>query len=117
MTAAEGDEQLALLATGGGQRARRPKPPEGLAAVDPVAGVVVEVGLAHLDRVFDYAVPASMAETAQPGVRVRVRFAGREVGGFVVDRRATAEHPGPLTPLRRVVSAEVVLPPDLLALA
>src|SRR6476661_6392045 len=102
MTAAEGEEQLVLLAAAG-RRTARPKPPEGLAEVDPVAGVVVEVGLAHLDRVFDYAVPASMAETAQPGVRVRVRFAGREVGGFVVDRRATAEHPGPLTPLRRVV--------------
>ncbi len=83
-----------------------------------MAGVVVEVGLAHLDRVFDYAVPGvDGRDRAQPGVRVRVRFAGREVGGFVVDRRAEPDHPGTLTPLRRVVSDEVVLPPDLLALA
>ncbi len=115
MTTAEGDEQLALLAPG---RARRPgpKPPEGRAAVDPVAGVIVEVGLAHLDRVFDYAVPESMAEIAQPGVRVRVRFAGREVGGYVVDRKAEADHVGALSPLRRVVSDEVVLPGRLLDL-
>ena len=78
---------------------------------------MVEVGLAHLDRVFDYGVPASMAETARPGVRVRVRFSGREVGGYVVDRRAEAEHVGRLTPIRRVVSDEVVLPPDLLELS
>jgi primosomal protein N' (replication factor Y) len=112
MTAAEGDHQLALLAS-----TKRPrKLPEPLAAVDPVAGVVVEVGLAHLDRIFDYAVPESMAELARPGVRVRVRFAGREVGGYLIDRRAQADHPGTLTPLRRVVSDEVVLPPDLLGL-
>jgi primosomal protein N' (replication factor Y) (superfamily II helicase) len=115
MTEGEGDQQLALLAAAGTRRGR-PKPVEGLAAVDPVAGVVVEVGLAHLDRVFDYAVPESMAESARPGVRVRVRFAGRDVGGFVVDRRAEADHPGRLAPLRRVVSDEVVLPPDLLEL-
>jgi primosomal protein N' (replication factor Y) len=115
MTAAEGDQQLALLA-GGGKRRSRPRPPEGLADVDPVAGVVVEVGLAHLDRVFDYAVPASMADSARPGVRVRVRFSGREVGGYVVDRRPEADHSGRLTPIRRVVSSEVVLPPGLLQL-
>jgi primosomal protein N' (replication factor Y) len=117
MTAAEGDEQLALLAGAGPGRIARPRPPEGLAGTDPVAGVVVDVGLAHLDRVFDYAVPESMGDTARPGVRVRVRFAGREVGGFVVDRRAEPDHPGPLTPLRRVVSDELVLPPELLDLA
>src|SRR6185437_13791131 len=116
MTAAPGEDQLALPGTAA---RRRSKPPsaEALSAVDPVAGVVVDVGLAHLDRVFDYAVPASLADSARPGVRVRVRFSGREVGGYVVDRRASADHPGRLTPLRRVVSAEVVLPPDLLELA
>jgi primosomal protein N' (replication factor Y) len=115
MTDAGGDEQLALLTTAGKRRAR-PRPIEGPAAVNPVAGVVVEVGLAHLDRVFDYTVPESLAESARPGVRVRVRFAGRDVGGYVVDRRAEADHAGRLAPLRRVVSDEVVLPPELLEL-
>lgn len=115
MTQPTDDEQLALLTA---PRNRRPRSaaPEPLAARLPVAGVVVEVGLAHLDRTFDYAVPASLEETAQPGVRVRVRFAGREVGGYVVERRAEADHVGALTPIRRVVSPEVVLPPELLAL-
>jgi primosomal protein N' (replication factor Y) len=44
---------------------------EPLADVDPVAQVLVDVPLAHLDRAFDYAVPASMADDAQPGVRVK----------------------------------------------
>lgn len=82
-----------------------------------VVSVVLDVPLAHLDRPFDYAVPAGMAETAVPGVRVSVRFAGREVQGFVVDRRERSEHPGPLSPLRRVVSPLPVLTPDVLGLA
>ncbi len=87
---------------------------------DPGAGVVsvvLDVPLAHLDRPFDYAVPAGMAEAAVPGVRVAVRFAGREVQGFVVDRRERSEHPGPLSPLRRVVSPLPVLAPEVIALA
>jgi len=55
-------------------------------------------------KVADSTLAASMALTARPGVRVRVRFSGREVGGYVVERRAEAEHPGRLMPIRRVVS-------------
>ena len=61
------------------------KAAEPVAEVDPVARVLVDVPLAHLDRTFDYGVPASMADDAQPGVRVKVRFAGRDVDGFVLD--------------------------------
>ncbi len=80
-----------------------------LATVDPVARVVLEVPLAHLDRVFDYLVPAAMADGAVPGARVKVRFAGQAVDGFVVERTAASGHDGVLSPLRRLVSAEPVL--------
>lgn len=83
----------------------------------PVARVLVDVGLAHLDREFDYSVPAAMAETARPGVRVKVRFAGKDADGFVVARVATTDHTGALSPLRRVVSAEPVLSPAVAALS
>ena len=82
----------------------------------PIAQVRIDSPLPHLDRVFDYAVPAPMAEAAQPGVRVRVRFAGRLVGGFIVGRAATSSIPGDLRSLDRVVSPEVVLTPDVHAL-
>ena len=82
----------------------------------PVAAVVVETPLAHLDRVFEYAVPDELADAAVPGARVRVRFAGRDLDGFVVERRERAEHEGRLQPLRRVVSPEPVLTPEVLAL-
>ncbi|WP_107774672.1 primosomal protein N' [Nocardioides sediminis] len=81
------------------------------AAVDPVARVLVDVPLAHLDRTFDYAVPVAHAEAAVPGARVKVRFAGQDVDGYVVERAATSDHPGRLQPLRRVVSPEPVLSP------
>lgn len=87
-----------------------------LAEVDPVAQVLVDVPLAHLDRPFDYAVPAAMAETARPGTRVKVRFAGQDVDGYVVARAAESDHPGRLAPLRRVVSAEPVLTPQVAGL-
>ncbi|GMA85095.1 hypothetical protein GCM10025868_03450 [Angustibacter aerolatus] len=88
----------------------------GPAAVDPVAEVVVDVGLPHLDRPFEYLVPEPMSDAAVPGARVRVRFGGQDLDGFVVARRAEAEHVGRLAPLRRVVSPEPVLGPGLLAL-
>ncbi|WP_338037216.1 hypothetical protein [Nocardioides marinisabuli] len=86
------------------------------AAELPVARVLVDVPLAHLDRPFDFSVPASMADDAVPGARVKVRFAGKETDGFLVERAATSEHTGALLPLRRVVSAEPVLTPEVAAL-
>ncbi len=83
----------------------------------PVARVAVDLPLAHLDRLFDYVVPAPLDEEAVPGCRVKVRFAGRDVSGFLVERADSTEHVGGLSPLRRVVSAEPVLSPAVLALA
>ncbi len=83
----------------------------------PVAAVVVDTPLAHLDRLFEYSVPAELRADAVPGARVRVRFAGRDLDGFVVERRAAAEHEGDLAPIRRVVSPEPVLTPEILGLS
>jgi primosomal protein N' (replication factor Y) len=91
-----------------------PDPP---AARLPVARVALDVPQAHLDRPFDYAVTASQSEAARPGVRVRVRFAGREVGGLLLERTEASAHPGTLTALRRVVSPEPVLSAEVAALA
>ncbi|GAA4354163.1 primosomal protein N' [Angustibacter luteus] len=115
----EGDDQLALVpapraAARAAARKRAAKPPPGLAEVDPVAEVVVDVPLAHLDRRFEYSVPAPLADTAVPGARVKVRFAGQDLDGFVVVRKPAAEHAGRLSPLRRVVSPEPVLGEQLL---
>lgn len=87
------------------------------AETDPVARVLVDIALAHLDRPFDYAVPTAMAETAVPGARVKVRFAGQDVDGYVVERTSHTDHTGSLQPLRRVVSPEPVLAPEVVELS
>src|SRR5450631_188381 len=100
-----------------GCRGSRALPAVQVAEVDPVALVLVDVGLPHLDRPFEYLVPASLADLALPGARVRVRFAGQDVDGYLLARAATAEHEGTLAPLRKVVSPEAVLTPQVLALS
>ncbi|MFJ6699735.1 primosomal protein N' [Streptomyces sp. NPDC091272] len=96
----------------------------------PVARVMVNKGVLHLDRYFDYAVTEELDADAQPGVRVRVRFGagahrvrdGRREGGglidgFLVERVAESDYQGPLAALAQVVSPEPVLSPELLGLA
>ena len=83
----------------------------------PIARVLVDVPLPHLDREFDYLVPGSMHELVAPGSRVKLRFAGRDVDGYVLERVAETEHPGRIRPLRRAVSAEPVLTPAIARLA
>ena len=83
----------------------------------PVARVAVDISLAHLDRPFDYLVPASLDQTAVPGSRVRVRFAGQLVDGYLLERTQTSEHQGKLARLERVTSPEPVLTPEIFDLA
>ncbi|MFD7132574.1 primosomal protein N' [Streptomyces sp. NPDC059894] len=128
-------EQLALIR----ESVRRAKVPRAkprtwrgaaLAEELPVARVLVDKGVLHLDRYFDYAVPAELDADAQPGVRVRVRFGagrgrvreGRREGGglidgFLVERLAASDYAGPLAALAQVVSPEPVLSTELLGLA
>ncbi|QGN32718.1 primosomal protein N' [Microlunatus sp. Gsoil 973] len=84
------------------------EPPE-----TPVARVMVDVALPHLDRPFDYAVTTAQAADAVPGARVRVRFAGKLRDGFILQRAAGSDHPGTLAPLYKVVSPEPVLSPEI----
>jgi primosomal protein N' (replication factor Y) (superfamily II helicase) len=112
-------EQLSLVRAVASPRGRRRALPavHEPAEVDPVALVLVDVGLPHLDRPFEYVVPASLADLALPGSRVKVRFAGQDVDGYVLARAAAAEHAGRLAPLRKVVSPEAVLTPAVVALS
>ena len=83
----------------------------------PVARVAVDISLAHLDRPFDYLVPARLDADAVPGCRVRVRFAGQLVDGYLLERTETSEHRGKLARLERVTSPEPVLTPEIFDLA
>ncbi|CQD12657.1 primosome assembly protein PriA [Mycobacterium lentiflavum] len=80
---------------------------------EPIARVLPMLSVPHLDREFDYLVSTEQSDDAQPGVRVRVRFHGRLVDGFVLERRNDTDHVGKLGWLDRVVSAEPVLTPEI----
>ncbi|WP_455749468.1 primosomal protein N' [Micromonospora chersina] len=88
------------------------RPAEG----SPVARVCVDVPLPHLDRPFDYLVPDTLDADARPGVRVRVRFAGQLVDGWLLERVAESAHPK-LAYLEKVVSPVPVLAPEVAELA
>ncbi|MFD7326838.1 primosomal protein N' [Streptomyces sp. NPDC059875] len=133
--AGEPHEQLALIR----ESVRKAKVPRAkprtwrgaaLAKELPVARVVVNKGVLHLDQFFDYAVPEELDAVAQPGVRVRVRFGagahqvrdgrregGRLIDGFLIERRAESDYKGALAALADVVSPEPVLSAELLGLA
>ena len=121
-------EQLALVpAASSLQRSPRAKnaPRGGVAPATaitlaprlPVGRVAVDIAHSHLDRLFDYAVPAALDARAVPGCRVRVRFAGKLVDGFLTERVDSSDHEGKLGLIAKVVSAEAVLRPDVLAAA
>ncbi|MEJ6019645.1 primosomal protein N' [Corynebacterium sp. H113] len=79
----------------------------------PVARVLPLLGLPQLDRPFDYLVKPEHDAAAQPGVRVRIRFNGQLVNGIVLERVKEPAHQGRLTPLKDVISPEIVYPPQL----
>ncbi|MDO5065687.1 MAG: primosomal protein N' [Propionibacteriaceae bacterium] len=81
-------------------------------AAEVVAKVAVDVPLAHLDRPFDYAIPERLASRVRPGVRVKVRFAGQDVDGWV-SALGPRETTSQLSSLRAVVSDEQILTPEL----
>ena len=67
----------------------------------------------HLDRVFDYLVPDSMAGRVRCGTRVRARFRGRLVNGFVVGLEPATHTGSALRPIERIISDEIVLIPAI----
>ncbi|WP_423445638.1 primosomal protein N' [Kocuria sp. KSNUG] len=91
---------------------------EGVAAENPVARVLLEAYVPHLDRVFDYRVSAALHEQAVVGAKVSVIFSGRKMSGWVVDRVARTDVPEErLLPIRRVLSPLPVAAPEIVDLA
>jgi primosomal protein N' (replication factor Y) len=86
---------------------------------DLIARIMIDSALPQLDRLFDYRVPATLAPTAAPGVRVRVplRSAGRIADGFIVELVESGSFAGTLSDIDSIVSPLRVLAPEVWALA
>ncbi|MDQ1623738.1 MAG: hypothetical protein QOH19_2156 [Actinomycetota bacterium] len=115
--AAAPDEPLQLSLLQGFPSAPASSSGPALAAALPVARVLLESSLPHLDRPFDYSVPAGIDAAAQPGVRVKVKFNGQELAGYLVERAAESDAGHTLVPLHKVVSPVPVLTPAVAELA
>lgn len=83
------------------------------AARKPVARVLPLLGVAHLDRGFDYLVDEAESDSAQAGVKVRIRFNGRLVDAIIVERKHESDFGGQLRFIERVISPFQVYPPQL----
>lgn len=90
--------------------------PDAVASPPRIARVAVDVPLAHLDRPFDYLIGDDLAGAVAPGVRVRVRFAGKLRDGYVLDVADSTDVDAQLAPLERLTSPEVVLTPAVAGL-
>ncbi len=75
--------------------------------------------LPRLDHLFDYRIPADLADEVVIGARVKVplRVAGRVADGWVVGLADTTDAPGELSAVERVVSVAPVLAPEVWRLA
>lgn len=86
-----------------------------------VARVLVDSTLPQLDRLLDYLIPDSLANSEQivPGVRVQVplRSARRLATGYVVEIATEPEFPGPISDVAALVSPVPVLRPEVWRLA
>ena len=80
-------------------RPQAPGPPAGRR--QPRWPGAYRILLPHLDRPFDYSVPAELDETAQPGVRVKVKFNGQELAGYIMERAAESDAGHVLVPLQQ----------------
>ena len=81
----------------------------------PIAKVWVDNGVAHLDGIFDYLVPARLDSQVRAGVRISVDFAGRECEALVVERVSGGSQSG-LKFISKVLSPAAVAPPGLIRL-
>jgi primosomal protein N' (replication factor Y) len=81
----------------------------------PIAKVWVDNGVAHLDGLYDYLVPARFESQVRVGVRISVDFAGRECEAIVVERSDEAGQSG-LKFISKVLSPTVIAPQGLIDL-
>ncbi|MCS4535148.1 primosomal protein N' [Corynebacterium sp. HS2168-gen11] len=87
-----------------------------LAPHAPIAQILPLLGVSQLDRIFEYKIDTDQDADAQPGVLVRIRFAGRLVNGILLERVAEPIHQGDLRWLDRVISPEIIYSPATRAL-
>lgn len=74
----------------------------------PIARVLVDTGVYHLDSTYDYLVPEIHSGTARVGIRVEVPFGTTVCEGIIVERVEEPERSGELKQISKVLSPHQV---------
>jgi primosomal protein N' (replication factor Y) len=82
----------------------------------PVAQVLVDTGVPHLDQHFDYLIPQKFADTAQSGVRVQVPFNSQELEGIIFSRQELDQSRKNLKSITKVLSPIPIMSSETIAL-
>ncbi|MFM2116398.1 MAG: hypothetical protein RIQ80_497 [Actinomycetota bacterium] len=80
----------------------------------PIAKVILDIALPHLDHPFDYEIPLELDQSCQPGVKVKVKFAGRNLDGWVIERAKPTLENKKLSIIEKVISEIPVLKPEII---
>ena len=83
------------------ERAPRPLPKESAKA--PIARVLVDSGLLHLDQEFDFLIPEEYSTVVFPGSVVKVLFNRKRVLGVVTERGERSDFRGDLKFISEVI--------------
>ena len=87
-------------------------------STSPVARVAFVSALPQLDRLFDYEIPAQLADAIKVGQLVTVPF-GRSVKareGFVIEIDTASKFAGELSQITSILSPRVLLAPKIISL-
>ncbi len=82
----------------------------------PVAQVLVDTGVPHLDQYFDYLIPQKYADSAQSGVRVQVPFNSQELEGVILSRQELDQSRKNLKSITKVLSPIPIMSSETIAL-
>ena len=82
----------------------------------PVAQVLVDTGVPHLDQYFDYLIPQKYADSAQSGVRVQVPFNSQELEGVILSRTELDQSRKNLKSITKVLSPIPIMSSETIAL-
>lgn len=108
---AEGVKPLRL------RRELAPRPTPTVATEHPIARVLVDSGLLHIDQEFDFLVPIEMSESVSVGVLVKVPFNRKQVLGIVTGRFETSTFRGEIRFISELVRPFPVITQNILKLA
>ena len=96
------------------EKAALPLPAQ--AKVDPIASVLVDTGLPHVDDEFDFLVPEELSQYVFPGSLVSITFNRRRTFGIVISRKENSNFHGKLRFISEVIKKYPVVTASTLEL-